>query len=117
MADGHWRGTDVAQGDYLRSSPIVVLSACETGTGKIFDVGLMGLNRAWYQAGASSVIASLWRVDERIAKELTTLFVEKAMTMPPDIALGVAMKYFRDKRKEEPGYWAAFSVLGGLAVR
>jgi CHAT domain-containing protein len=115
MADGPWNGRDVT---FLRdkgglgSHPIVILSACESGTGKMFEVGSIGLSRAWYYAGAASVVASLWRVDEAATMELTINFVEKARSMPVDEALWGAMKALRDKGNDDPMYWAAFSVFG-----
>jgi len=116
LADGPWTGRGVTylkEKGGLQSHPIVILSACESGTGKMFDVGAMGLSRAWYHAGASSVVASLWRVDERKTMELMTIFVEKAKSMLPDDALWAAMKALRDQDNPDPMYWAAFSIFGG----
>jgi hypothetical protein len=115
MADGPWTGKEVAKLKVhggLESNPVVILSACESGTGKMFDVGAMGLSRAWYHAGASSVVASLWRVDERKTMELMTIFIEKAKSMLPDEALWAAMKALRDKENPDPMYWASFSIFG-----
>jgi hypothetical protein len=122
MADGPWNGREVTrlrEKGGLKGHPIVILSACESGTGKMFDVGSIGLSRAWYYAGASSVVASLWRVDERATMELMNVFVENAKTMPVDDALWTAMKSLRDQGKGnvDPMYWAAFSIFGGPPVR
>ena len=120
MEDGHWTGRQVADlrmHGGLKSNPIVILSACESGTGRMFDVGSIGLSRAWYYAGASTVIASLWRVDELKTMELMESFVENAKLMPPDEALWEAMKTLRAKDNPDPFYWAAFSVFGGLPTQ
>ncbi|MFO0700752.1 MAG: CHAT domain-containing protein [Nitrospira sp.] len=118
MEDGRWTGRQVADlrmNGGLKSNPIVILSACESGTGKMFDVGAIGLSRAWYYAGASTVVASLWRVDELKAMELMESFVEKAKSLPPDEALWKAMQALR--AKNNPVDWAAFSVFGGLLTQ
>jgi hypothetical protein len=122
LADGPWNGRRVAglrdQGG-LMHHPIVILSACESGTGKMFEVGAIGLSRAWYYAGASSVVSSLWRVGELSAMELMKAFVEKAKTMPVDDALWAAMKSMREigNRNKDPVDWAAFSIFGSLPVQ
>lgn len=120
LEDGPWTGREVAKiraSGGLQGNPIVILSACESGIGKMFEVGSIGLSRAWYHAGASTVVASLWRVDEYRTMKLMKLFVENAKAMPPDQALWEAMKAIRAKDDPDPFYWAAFSVFGGFAVR
>ncbi|MBI5719625.1 MAG: CHAT domain-containing protein [Burkholderiales bacterium] len=116
MADGRWRGVEVAHGVAMKSAPLVVLAGCETGVGKGFDVGLIGLARAWYQAGASGVVSSLWRVDEKTTQEFVVGFVKLALMHPPDIALRKAMLVLRDDRKAEALHWASFALLGGVPL-
>jgi len=50
--------------------PLVVLSACQTGLGKVFDGGSYGVARGWLSAGAGQVVASLWRVSDEATKIL-----------------------------------------------
>jgi CHAT domain-containing protein len=65
---------DVAGLD-LRGTELAVLSACDTGLGEIeAGQGVTGLERAFQQAGASALIASLWMVDDAAASVLMENF-------------------------------------------
>jgi CHAT domain-containing protein len=61
----------------LRGCDLAVLSACQTGLGQTAGgEGVLGLQRAFLQAGASTVVTSLWRVDDAA----TCLLVEQFYT-------------------------------------
>jgi CHAT domain-containing protein/tetratricopeptide (TPR) repeat protein len=91
---------------------LVTLSACQTGLGKVLSQGSIGLTRAFMAAGARSVLASLWRVDDDSTKDLMIHFYKEYLHHgDKGLALQNAMKQTR-LRYPEPRYWAAFSLSG-----
>ncbi|MFO0820718.1 MAG: CHAT domain-containing tetratricopeptide repeat protein [Pirellulales bacterium] len=72
--DGILRAIEVAQMD-LGAAELVVLSACETALGEaVAGEGLLGLQRAFQVAGARTVVASLWKVDDSATELLMERF-------------------------------------------
>jgi CHAT domain-containing protein len=87
------------------------LSACQTGLGKGFDVGTTGLARAFHEAGASTVIMSLWSIDDQATKYLMIEFMKFLQQFPVEVALQLAMQRAR-VGYPDPAYWAGFSIFG-----
>jgi CHAT domain-containing protein len=94
----------------------VVLSACRTIVGPdLKGDGLQGLARAFLQAGAGAVVASLWEVDDRATMMLMRHFYEglARQGLSPDRALADAQRRLqRDERWRHPRHWAGFVALG-----
>jgi CHAT domain-containing protein/tetratricopeptide (TPR) repeat protein len=95
---------------------LVVLSACNTGLGKdVRGEGLIGLTRGFMYAGASSVVASLWKVDDEATGELMRLFYGYMLRdgLSPAAALRKAqVTMSHQKRWQSPYYWAGFVIQG-----
>lgn len=70
---------------------LVVLSACNTGQGKITGDGVIGLSRSFISAGVPSIIVSLWSVPDAPTAELMQKFYENKKTMNKAQALRQAM--------------------------
>jgi len=95
---------------------LVVLSACETALGKeVSGEGLLGLTRGFMHAGATRVIASLWKVDDAATADLMARFYKAMLQqgLRPAAALRQAQEELREqKRWSSPYYWGAFVLQG-----
>jgi CHAT domain-containing protein len=94
---------------------LVVLSACETGRGeRVRGEGIIGMTRALQYAGARSIVATQWKVNDRSAATLMVAFHRNLRHgMAKDEALQRAMGLVRkSKRRGHPYYWAAFFLTG-----
>lgn len=99
----------------LAGTRLVVLSACQTGQGKVKNgEGVYGLQRSLRSSGASSIVLSLWKVDDKVTQELMVLFYKIWLNKP-----GADMKqsFFEAQRTmkvkyPEPYYWGAFTWIG-----
>lgn len=90
---------------------LVVMSACETARGVLVrGEGLQGMVRAWLFAGAESVIASLWEVDDESTARLMEELYRQLLTGASIREALVAAKrmLMDDPRWKHPSYWAAF---------
>jgi len=96
----------------LRAS-LVMLSACETGLGH--DAGgddLVGLVRGFLYAGASSLIVSLWSVDDISMTRLTTEFYMHWLAGQPKAQALRQAQLNLSKIYEHPFYWAPLVLVG-----
>ncbi len=91
---------------------LVVLSACETGLGKISNGDeIVGLTRAFIYAGTPSVITTLWKVNDRASYELMKEFYLQLKTAKKSAALRQAQLKIM-KEFPQPFFWAAFGLTG-----
>lgn len=113
--DGFLQLHDIYNLDLSRTQ-LVVLSACRTALGKeVKGEGLMGLTRGFMYAGSKSVVASLWKVDDRATAELMKHFYHAMFDegLPPSAALRKAKAaMWQQPRWRAPYFWAAFVIQG-----
>ena len=104
----------------LRGTDMVVLSACETGVGDVKNgEGVYGLRRAFTQAGAKSLVMSMWEVPDVETKELMVNFYRNLQAGKMNRAEALRQAALKQRQtvkarygKDNPYYWAAFVFLG-----
>jgi CHAT domain-containing protein len=94
------------------NADLVTLSACETGLGQV-NTGddVVGLTRGFLYAGASSVVASLWQVDDEATSQLMIRFYAELASKPKAEALRAAQLEVM-KSYPHPYFWSAFYLTG-----
>jgi CHAT domain-containing protein len=108
-----------AQNLDLENTSLVILSACETSLGYVdAGEGVYGLQRAFRAAGASSIMTSLWKVDDIATKDFMIIFYQQYLLAESggkikdkNAASIFAQKTMKEKYKH-PYYWGAFVLAG-----
>lgn len=115
ITDGCITASEISKLD-LYNTDLAVLSACQTGLGKIEADGVFGLQRGFKMAGVNSLMMSLWEVDDDATQLLMTEFYRNYVNgMTKMDALLNAQKIVRTTVGfEDPEYWAAFILLDAL---
>ncbi len=95
---------------------LVVLSACQTGLGKLVrGEGMVGLTRAFMYAGTPSVLVSLWSVSDNSTSVLMGEFYKNLIRnklSKTDALRKAQMTLLSDKKLAHPFYWAPFVLIG-----
>jgi CHAT domain-containing protein len=122
LSDGLLTALEVENLD-LWGTDLVVLSACETGLGKVqIGEGVLGLRRAFQLAGAQTVLASLWKVPDAETEQLMTAFFQRWLKgagkaealRAAQLQLIAQLRAGKDadRRPAPPLYWAGFICHG-----
>jgi len=106
-------------GLHLRAQ-LVTLSACETALGSGYFTEIpagdefVGLTRAFLSAGASTVIATLWEVNDSSTARLMQSFYRRVSEDSPSLSLATAQRSMLhgDREHRHPYYWSAFVLVG-----
>jgi CHAT domain-containing protein len=100
--------------DLQLNADLVTLSACETALGKVASGDdVVGFTRGFLYAGASSIISSLWQVDDAATSDLMTGFYARLAGTDKRSALRQAQLATKT-RYGHPYYWAAFQLTGAI---
>jgi CHAT domain-containing protein len=93
---------------------LVTLSACETGLSKVANGDdLVGLTRGFLYAGSSSIVASLWKVDDMATADLMKIFyMQMEKTNKRDALRNAQLE--TKKQYPHPYYWASFQLTGSV---
>jgi CHAT domain-containing protein len=96
------------------NAELIVLSACNTGGGRITSDSVIGLSRSLIIAGTSSVVVSLWSVPDAPTAGLMTEFYQNWQEKKLDKAqaLRQAMLTIMKRPTTNPVDWAAFTLIG-----
>ncbi|BBD62795.1 TPR repeat-containing protein (plasmid) [Nostoc sp. HK-01] len=94
------------------NAELVVLSACNTGRGKITGDGVIGLSRSLISAGVPSTVVSLWSVPDAPTAFLMYQFYQN-LQKTPDKAQALRQAMLATMKKSSlPRNWAAFTLIG-----
>jgi CHAT domain-containing protein len=101
---------------------LVVLSACETGIGKLYKAeGAMSVARGFQFAGAQNLMFSLWKVNDYTTSVFMTDFYKNIKNNAPyfEANANAKLDFLNDKSipnaKKSPYYWSSFVYYGSIS--
>jgi CHAT domain-containing protein/Tfp pilus assembly protein PilF len=112
--DGILTALEVANLNLL-GTQLVVLSACDTGLGRLSaGEGIYGLRRALVIAGAESQVISLWKVDDDATQELIVGYYRKLLAGQgrSEALRQTQIEMLKSQDRSHPYYWASFIPSG-----
>lgn len=98
--------------DWSLQADLVVLSACDTGRGRITGDGVIGLSRAFISAGVPSLVVSLWAVNDESTAELMQAFYRQWLKQPNQAQALRQAILTTMQNYPSPQDWAAFILIG-----
>jgi CHAT domain-containing protein len=100
--------------DLKLNSDLVVLSACQTGKGKLEKgEGVMGLVKSFLNTGSKSVISSLWNINDRSTSQFMKYLYQNIIERKSKAeALRLAKIEMINSKFSHPFHWAAFVLMG-----
>lgn len=97
------------------NNELIVLSACETGTGEVrTGEGIIGLSRAFQYAGADKLLVSLWNVEDRSTARLMISFYKGLQegAKPYEALRSAKQRLIEGYTYAHPRYWSPFIFIG-----
>jgi len=103
------------------STPMVVLSSCESAGGRLRNgEGVMSLSRSFLEAGAASVVHTLWPVEDAKSRDIMVGFYRelKKGNSKSRALSNVKEQYLQEQPPfyTHPYYWAAFQLSGDTSA-
>ena len=102
------------------NADLVVLSSCQTGLGQfIKGEGIEGISRAFFYAGSSSVVMSLWTINDQVAAQFMERFYYhlKSTENLAEALRQVKLEMIESGIVSHPYYWAGFILSGDGSTR
>jgi CHAT domain-containing protein len=117
LNDGYLEVGEVAGLDI--QSDLVVLSSCKSGLGEQDDAeGILGMQKAFFDAGASNILLSHWDVSDKYTSIFMRIFYDYwSEGINIDEALRLTKVKFIKEVNPNPYYWAAFTLAGNANSR
>ena len=112
--DGFLEASEISQ--LKLNSDLVVLSSCNSGLGSVDESeGILGMTKAFFEAGSKSVVVSLWEVNDKYTSKFMQLFYERlAQGFNKSKALRMTKIDFIKKYSANPYFWGAFVLSGNV---
>jgi len=108
--DSIWSGQEIHDLKF-ENAYVAILSACQTGLGRVHDAGMIGVARSFQMGGVPRVVVSLWSVkDEETAVFMVRLVQNMYETMVAEALQKTILSMRRDY--PDPAVWASFSLFG-----
>jgi hypothetical protein len=118
LVDGSALDPLAVRGIQLHGHPFIFLNACQVGRGSQLLGDHAGLAAAFLFAGASGVIAPLWSIDDRLARDIAIRFYERAMRgEAPAEVLRTERAAFRDTPETTSSTYMAYQFFGHPGLR
>ena len=125
LASSHSQGSSTSISSLLTQQDVtnifmkarlVVLSCCHTGQGKVTSEGVIGITRAFLAAGARSVLATLWPINDSATKKFMEKFYEELCQETSVCeALRRTKNFFQEHERQHcrsVEVWSPFTIYG-----
>lgn len=119
LADGLAFRPNAVMSVDLTGTPFVFLNACQVGQGRQVLGDYSGMAHAFLFAGACGVIAPLWSINDKIARELAARFYPKVFDegIAPAAVLRTERINLKDTVDSQSGTWLAYQFFGHPRMR
>jgi hypothetical protein len=118
LVDGSALDPLAVRGIQLHGHPFIFLNACQVGRGSQLLGDHAGLAAAFLFAGAAGVIAPLWSIDDRLARDIAIRFYERALRgEAPAEVMRTERAAFRDTPETTSSTYMAYQFFGHPGLR